>query len=299
MRISIRFIVKVGFMDDVLVRFEAFSGTFGALDAISLVFLIAILIEAAIDIVSGKRRKGETFANFAIEIGNALLDRTIFGIAFIVGLLVVESFVSWTLPITWWSWLLALIAADLTYYWMHRFEHEVRLFWAYHSVHHSSPEYNLTTSMRLSWVEGLFEWIFFIPMILVGFDVIQIIAAISIVVIYQTWIHTERVGKLGWLDGVFNTPSAHRVHHGKNENYIDKNYGGVLMLWDRLFGTYQAEEEPVEYGVLKPVNSVNPIAINFSEFWSIIKDVWGSRSPVQAWRYVFGRPGWRPRPAEG
>ncbi|MEM9750046.1 MAG: sterol desaturase family protein [Pseudomonadota bacterium] len=286
-------------MDDVLARFEAFSGTFGALDAISLVFLVAILIEAAIDIVSGKRRKGETFANFAIEIGNALLDRTIFGIAFIVGLLVVESFVSWTLPITWWSWLLALIAADLTYYWMHRFEHEVRLLWAYHSVHHSSPEYNLTTSMRLSWVEGLFEWIFFIPMIMVGFDAIQIIAAISIVVIYQTWIHTERVGKLGWLDGVFNTPSAHRVHHGKNENYIDKNYGGVLMLWDRLFGTYQAEEEPVAYGVLKPVNSVNPIAINFSEFWSIIKDVWGSRSLAQAWRYVFGRPGWRPRPAEG
>ena len=281
-------------MDNILARFQAFDGTFGALEIVSLIFLAAILLEAAVDIGAGKRKMGESFANFAISIGNALLDRTIFGVVFIAGLLVVESFVSWTLPVTWWSWVLALILADLTYYWMHRIEHEIRLFWAYHSVHHSSPEYNLTTSMRLCWVEGLFEWLFFIPMILLGFDVIQIIAAITIVVVYQTWIHTEKVGKLGWADKIFNTPSVHRVHHGSNLQYIDKNYGGILILWDRLFGTYQAEEEKVVYGILKPVNSINPITINFIEFWNIGKDLFKSRSLSDAMGYLFGPPGWTP-----
>jgi sterol desaturase/sphingolipid hydroxylase (fatty acid hydroxylase superfamily) len=281
--------------DNILDRFEAFNGPFAALEIVSLIFLAAILIEAAWDIFTAQRKAKETFANFAISIGNALLDRTIFGVVFIAGLVIVESFVSWRLPVNWWSWGLAILAADFTYYWMHRAEHEIRLFWAYHSVHHSSPEYNLTTSMRLSWVEGLFEWMFFIPMILLGFDVIQIIAALLIVVIYQTWIHTERVGKLGWLDRIFNTPSVHRVHHGSNAKYLDKNYGGILIVWDRLFGTYQAEEETVVYGILKPINSINPIKINFIEFWNIGKDIFSSKKVSDGWRYAFGKPGWQPK----
>ena len=154
---------------------------------------------------------------------------------FILGLFVVEPFAPFSIPFTWWSWIAAVLVADLTYYWMHRIEHEVSFFWAYHSVHHSSPEFNLTTGLRLAWIEGLIEWLFFIPMIMMGFEVTQTIIAISIVVAYQTWIHTEKIDKLGWADRIFNTPSVHRVHHGSNAKYIDKNYGGILMVWDRMF----------------------------------------------------------------
>ena len=153
-------------------------------------------------------------------------------------------------------------------------------------------EFNLSTSMRLSWVESSYSWIFFVPMVVFGFDVVQILVSFLAVLIYQTWIHTERIGTLGWLDKVFNTPSIHRVHHGTNAKYIDKNYGGFLILWDRLFGTYQAEEETVIYGVLDPVNSINPVKINFIEYFKIAVDAARSRSLSDAFRYIFGRPGW-------
>lgn len=275
-------------------RFDEFTNTFAVLEVIGLVFLLAIVSEAAWDIFKGRRKKGETFANFAIAVGNHLLDRTAYGLVFILGLFVVEHFVTWRLPMTWQTWIAALVAADMTYYWMHRFEHEIRILWAYHSVHHSSPEYNLSTSMRLAWVEGMIEWIFFVPMILMGFDVVQTIIALSIVIMYQTWIHTERVGKLGWADKIFNTPSVHRVHHGSDAKHLDKNYGGILIIWDRLFGTYQAEEEPVTFGVTTPIGSVNPITINFHEFVQIFQDAFGAKTIGNAIGYIFGRPGWRP-----
>ncbi|MCG8669747.1 MAG: sterol desaturase family protein, partial [Pseudomonadales bacterium] len=203
-------------MDEILMRFTPFQGAFEAIELVGLIFLIAIIGEAVWDIVSHRRKISESAANFTIFIGNTLLERTLFGSVFILGLFAVEYVISWHIPISWWSTIMALVLADLTYYWMHRCEHKVRILWAYHSVHHSSPEFNLTTSMRLSWIEGAFEWLFFVPMVLLVFDVVQILVAISIVVMYQTWIHTERVGKLRWLEGILNTPSVHRVHHGKN-----------------------------------------------------------------------------------
>ncbi|NKB78148.1 MAG: sterol desaturase family protein [Gammaproteobacteria bacterium] len=237
---------------------------------------------------------GESMSNFAIAIGNALLERTIYGLVFVIGVFVAEAYAPFSMGDSWWSWGLALLAADLTYYWMHRIEHEVRILWAYHSVHHSSPEFNLTTGLRLAWVEGVIEWVFFIPMIAIGFSAIQTIVTISIVVLYQTWIHTEKIGKLGWVDRVFNTPSVHRVHHGSNKQYHDKNYGGVLMLWDRMFGTYEIEQEKVTYGITTPVGSWNPVIVNIHEFWSIAKDVYGSKSISEAYGYVFRSPGWKP-----
>jgi len=274
--------------------FAAFAEPLAVLEVVGLVFLVAVLAESAWDIVTRRRGKGETFANFAIALGNQLLDRTVFGNVFVIGLFVAEAFVPWRLPVTGWSFLLALLAADFTYYWMHRWEHEIRILWAYHSVHHSSPEFNLSTSLRLGWVEGLIEWIFFVPMILLGFGAAQTIVALLVVVVYQTWIHTERVGKLGPLDRIFNTPSVHRVHHGSNPKYIDKNYGGILIVWDRLFGTYQAEEEPVKFGITTPVGSINPVVINFQEVGRIIRDVARSGRLSHALGYVFGRPGWQP-----
>ena len=275
-------------------RFDAFTEILEILELTELIFLLAIIFEATWDIMTGQRKKGETFANFGIALANHLLARTLYGLVFILGLFIVENFVSWRIPLTWWSWMMSIILADISYYWMHRWEHEVRIFWSYHSVHHSSPEYNLSTSLRLAWIEELIEWIFFIPMILIGFDVVQTIIALTVVVVYQTWIHTERIGKLGWLDRIFNTPSVHRVHHGNSEMCIDKNYGGILIIWDRLFGTYQAEEEKVTYGLTKQIGSVNPIMINIYELWQIIKDVVRSKRFSHALGYIFGKPGWQP-----
>jgi len=286
--------------NDLDARFAAFATTFEALDWVGVVFLIAIISESIWDIVvKRQRRLGETLANTAIALGNALLDRTVFGLVFVLGVVASESLAIASIPVTWWSWVLALLAADFTYYWMHRCEHKVRLLWAYHSVHHSSPEFNLTTSLRLAWVEGLFEWVFFLPMILIGFDAVQTIAALVIVVVYQTWIHCEKIGKLGWLDRVFNTPSVHRVHHASNTGYIDRNFGGILIIWDRLFGTYQPEEQEIVYGITKPVGSMNPLVINFHEYWQIAKDVWNAGSFRAAMGYVLREPGWSPGTDKG
>lgn len=275
--------------------FIDFAQVFALLELVGLGFLIAILIETAWDIYS-KRRPGygESLANFLIATGNHLLERTAFGLVFIIGLYVAQNGAIFTIPSTWWSWVLALLIADLTYYWMHRFEHEVRVLWAYHSVHHSSPEFNLSTGLRLAWIEGAIEWVFFVPMILLGFSAVQTLVAISIVVLYQTWIHTEKIGKLGWVDDVFNTPSLHRVHHGSNKQYHDKNYGGILIVWDRLFGTYQRENEKVVYGITTPLNTWNPVTINFYEFCQIGKDAWGADTMGNKLKVLFGPPGWKP-----
>lgn len=281
--------------DNIEVRFASLDITLEILGSISLFFIGLMIVETLWDYVR-KTRPGllESLANVGIAVGNALLERTVFGLVFILGLFFVEYFIPYQLPMTWLSWLMAIVVADLSYYWMHRIEHEVRFFWTYHSVHHSSPEFNLTTSLRLAWVEGIVEWMFFVPMLLLGFSAPQTILALLIVVVYQTWIHTEKVGKLGWLDKVFNTPSVHRVHHGSNPIYLDKNYGGILIIWDRLFGTYQPETEKVNYGLTKPVGSVNPITINFHETLNMVRDINKAGSFAEVLGYLFKGPGWSP-----
>ena len=282
-------------MDGIDLRFETLSTTFVTIELIGAFFLVLIVSETAWDLITKQRSSArESLANFTIGIVNILLERTAYGLVFILGLFWAESLTTLAIPLTWWSWALAILAADFTYYWMHRWEHEVRILWAIHAVHHSSPEYNLTTSLRLAWIEGLVEWLFFVPMVLIGFDAVQAIAALSIVVVYQTWIHTERIGKLGWLDRVFNTPSVHRVHHGSNRKYLDRNYGGILILWDRLFGTYQSEQEQVVYGLTRQLGTSNPLKINLHEFAQIGRDVWQAGNFRHALGYVFGRPGWQP-----
>ncbi len=195
---------------------------------------------------------------------------------------------------TMWTWLIALLVADFTYYWMHRLEHQHRILWASHSVHHSSKDYNLTVGFRLSLIEGLFEWIFLVPMILLGFNPFQAIVALVLIAQYQHWIHTEHIGKLGWLDEVFNTPSVHRVHHGSNNQYLDKNYGGILMLWDKMFGTFQREEATVIYGLTRNINTNNVLKILFVEFTRIGSDFNKCRNSRDRLKIVFGGLSWRP-----
>ena len=254
-----------------------------------------IIIEIILDLFTSKERRWkDTGANIAIFIINQLLEKTIVGAVGIIGLMPFYWLTPLEIPLTIWTWVAAFFIADFTYYWMHRLEHEHRILWASHSVHHSSEDYNLTVSLRLSIVEGLFEWIFLIPMILIGFTPFQAVVGLILVAQFQTWIHTERIGKLGWLDEIFNTPSIHRVHHGSNNQYLDKNYGGVLIIWDKLFGTFQREEEKVIYGLTKNIDTNNPLKINFIEYKHIWSDVKKCKTIRDKMRIIFGGLVWRP-----
>lgn len=206
----------------------------------------------------------------------------------------------WTplrMPATIWGFLATLLVVEFVYYWKHRTEHQVRLFWAYHSVHHSSEEYNLSTAIRLPWF-GYFlsSAVFYAPLVAIGFNPLLIIASRQIVLLYQFWIHTDKIGRLGWFDKIFNSPSNHRVHHASNESYLDKNHGGILIIWDRMFGTYGPEraEEAVIYGLTKNIKTKNPLLINLHEPIAMWKDVRRAKSFSEAFGFVFRRPGWQP-----
>jgi sterol desaturase/sphingolipid hydroxylase (fatty acid hydroxylase superfamily) len=197
-------------------------------------------------------------------------------------------------------WLLALLAFDFCYYWAHRCGHEISVLWAAHAVHHQSEDYNLSTALRQTSTGFLFGWIFYLPLFLLGmpFEVFVTVNAIDL--IYQFWVHTQHIGRLGWLDRVFVTPSNHRVHHAQNPPYIDRNYGGILILWDRLFGTFQPEldEAPVVFGVRKPLQSWNPFWANLQ----VYDYLWFDARHARRWRDKLGiwfrRTGWRPADVE-
>ena len=252
-------------------------------------------IEIVLDLVTSKERRWkDTMANLAIFVAHQVIEKTAFASLGFVALLPFYYLTPLSIPMSVWTWALALLTADFTYYWMHRLEHEHRILWASHSVHHSSNDYNFTVGFRLSLVEGFFEWAFLIPMILIGFSPFQAIVGLVLVAQYQHWVHTERVTKLGWLDEVFNTPSVHRVHHGSNRQYLDKNYGGILMIWDKIFGTFAREEEKVIYGLTRDINTNNPIKIVFIEFGNIWRDVKKCRTMGDRLRIIFGGLSWRP-----
>ena len=194
---------------------------------------------------------------------------------------------------TWYGVLLALVFYDFCYYWLHRAGHVVALFWAAHVVHHQSQHYNLTTALRQTSTGFLFGWVFYIPMALAGVPP-EVFGAVALIdLLYQFWVHTEQVGKLGWFDRVFCSPSNHRVHHAVNDPYIDKNYGGILILWDQLFGTFREETEPCVYGTRGALNSWDPLWANVDTYASLAKESW--RTPhwgdkVKLW---FKPPGWQ------
>lgn len=193
-----------------------------------------------------------------------------------------------------WMWPALIVAEDFCYYWYHRFGHEMRFFWASHVNHHSSQHYNLSTALRQSWTTPLTGWIFWIPLLLIGFPIEAVLLAKAFSLLYQYWIHTESIRRLGPLEWVLNTPSHHRVHHGSNLRYLDKNYGGIFIVWDRLFGTFAEErdEEPVKYGLIHNLESNNPVVIAFHEWGAMFRDIF--RRPGATLGYVFRAPGWQP-----
>ena len=190
----------------------------------------------------------------------------------------------------WWSWVILFFVDDLAYYIFHRVSHESRLFWNFHVVHHSSEQYNLSVAVRQSWFSGVLHWIFYAPVMLLGFAPWMFALMHGLNLVYQFWIHTKTVKRLGPLEWVLNTPSHHRVHHGVNEQYLDKNYAGVLIIWDRLFGSFIEEKEEPRYGIIKPLKSYNPLWINthgWVEMWQAIKRQRGLCAKL---RCVFASP---------
>jgi sterol desaturase/sphingolipid hydroxylase (fatty acid hydroxylase superfamily) len=194
----------------------------------------------------------------------------------------------------WWAWVLAVFAVDLTFYWIHRCHHEVRFMWAAHVNHHSSQHYNLSTALRQSWTEPYTSLPFFMVLALLGFSPWLITVTFAFNLLYQFVVHTELVRSVGPLEWVMNTPSHHRVHHGSNALYLDRNYAGMFIIWDRVFGTFEPEREPVVYGLVKNIDSYNPLYIAFHEWGAIVRDVARARGVREAWMRFAGRPGWSP-----
>ena len=196
------------------------------------------------------------------------------------------------LPSAGWSWLVLLFAEDLCYYVFHRVHHEVRLLWACHVNHHSSQYFNLSTALRQPLLTPLTGPLFWAPLPLIGFPPWMVLTAQAWSLLYQFWLHTEAVDRLGPLEWVLNTPSHHRVHHGKNVSYLDKNHGGIFIIWDRLFGTFAAETEPVAYGLTRDIATHHPARIAFHEFAAIARDVVRAPRLIAKLGYVLAPPGW-------
>ena len=197
------------------------------------------------------------------------------------------------------AWVACFLGVDLLYYWFHRMSHEVNAFWAAHVVHHQSEDFNLAVALRQGALQGAISWIFYLPLAWVGFPPLMFLTLSSVNTLYQFWIHTRTIGKLGPFEWVLNTPSNHRVHHGRDPKYIDRNHGGTLIVWDRLFGTYAPEEEEPVYGITKPLRSWNPIWAHLHYWAELIDLAWRARRPSDRIRVFLEPPGWRPEELGG
>mgnify|MGYP001424955421 CR=1 FL=1 len=201
------------------------------------------------------------------------------------------------IPSDSWQWWVALfILQDFVFYWYHRTHHGVRILWAAHVTHHSSQHYNLSTALRQSWTAVFTTLLFYPPICLLGFDPLMLATVGLLNLFYQYWIHTEAIDKIGFLEHILMTPSHHRVHHGTQEQYLDRNHGGMFIIWDKMFGTFEPEQEQVVYGLTKNIDSYNPVVIAFHEWADIARDVKNADSLSDALGYMFKEPGWKPEP---
>lgn len=232
----------------------------------------------------------DAITNIALGFGSVAFG-AVFGIIQAFGYELFYSFTPYQMPMnTIWAWVLLVFIDDFLYYWFHRFSHESRFLWNFHVVHHSSEYYNLSVAVRQSWFGGLAHWIFYIPMGFLGFPYWAFLFVHGLNLIYQYWIHTQFIGKLGWFELFFNTPSQHRVHHAVNPDYLDKNYAGIFCIWDRMFGTFTEETEKPRYGIIKPIKSFNLLWINthaWVEMWEAMKE---KKTLLGKLRCVFASP---------
>ncbi len=263
------------------------------------VFLLLIALEFAVGRARGHNtyRLNDTLNSIGLGVMSQVTG--VFGKLLRIGVytLAFEHVALWRLPAdAWWVWLLALVYYDLCYYWLHRAGHRVAVLWAAHAVHHQSEDYNLGTALRQTSSGFLLGWLFYLPMALAGVPplVFGVVALVDL--LYQYWVHTQQIGRLGWFDRWFCSPSNHRVHHAVNDRYLDKNYGGILIIWDRLFGTFREEDdiEPIVYGTRAPLRSFNPLWANLQVYADLARDSWRARHWADKLRVWIKPPGWRP-----
>lgn len=260
-------------------------------------FIITLIIEVIVD-AREKANAYETkdaIISLTMGIGNVLLGLVSKTIVFTIFIYLYANFRVFTIPFTWWAWVIILFAEDLIYYLFHRVSHENRFFWASHVVHHSSQKYNLSTALRQTWTGGFLAFVFWLPLPLLGFHPVMILAQMSISLIYQYWIHTELIRKMpNWFEAIFNTPSHHRVHHATNPQYLDRNHAGIFIIWDKWFGSFEPEVEKPKYGLVKNISSFNPLYVAFHEWIAMFKDVFMSKiSFLNRIKYFMKPPGWK------
>ena len=262
-------------------------------------FAITVIIEGLIIVKHAKENYSVKDAISSITMG---LGNVFIGLFTKVAVLFILTYIwqhyrLFTIPFSWWSWLFILFIEDFAYYWNHRIGHRSRIFWASHIIHHSSKKYNLSTALRQTWTGSFYTFIFWLWIAFIGFHPLMILTQMSISLIYQYWIHTELIHKMPrWFEAVFNTPSHHRVHHGSNPLYLDKNMAGIFIIWDKIFGTFQPEleEEKVIYGLTSNIDTYNPIKIAFNEWIAMLKDAFNSKTSISnKLKYLFKPPGWK------
>lgn len=260
----------------------------------------AFVLLIVIEMIWAKRRAPEkyepkdTLTSLAFGFGSTVMGALVGGLVLALSFKVYDLRLT-TIPFAWWAWIVCFVLDDLAYYAFHRSAHRVRWFWASHVNHHSSQHYNLSTALRQTWT-GFFAlgFIFRMPLMLIGFHPLMVAFVGGVNLIYQFWIHTEAIDRFPrWFEAVMNTPSHHRVHHATNPRYLDRNYAGVFIIWDRMFGTFtpEVDEEPIRYGIVKQLGTFNLLWSVFHEWVGIAKDVWSA-----PWRYKLGYiwrpPGW-------
>ena len=271
-------------------------GEWIALATFGLLVLEMALIRA--QLVRGHYEWRDTLASLAMRAGNYASNLLLAGAVVVVFAYLHEHRLFDISPKSPWAWAALVVLDDLAYYAFHRASHECRFWWAAHVNHHSSQEYNLSTAIRQTWTGVLVgTWAPWFPLALLGFPPEMILVQSGISLLYQYWIHTETIRRMpAWFEYLFNTPSNHRVHHATNPRYLDRNYAGTFMVWDRLFGTFAEErdDDPPRYGLVNNIATFNPLRIAFHEWAAIARDIRGAQGPREVLGYLFGPPGWRP-----
>ena len=262
-------------------------------------FVLAIAVELVYGLLKGRNtfRLNDSVSSLFLGVLSQARRFVTLGVGGYFYYLITQYF---SLPLLdashWFTWVLAFVLYDFCYYWLHRMGHERTILWAAHVAHHQSEDYNLTTALRQTSTGFLLGWIFYIPLFVVGVPAEVVITVGSLNLIYQFWVHTEHIPKLGWYEWVFVTPSNHRVHHAQNDIYLDRNYGGVFILWDRLFGTFQEEldDEPVVFGIRGPLHSWNPVRALTHIYVDMARDSWRTARWGDKLKVWVARTGWRP-----
>jgi len=278
---------------------EATSRIYSVVNVASFALLATPLIEALVLIFVAKRAYDwrASLASLGVAFGRGFSEATPIFIAMPGAFWLYEHRIFD--PTHWgaWSYVALFFGLEFVYYWWHRISHRSRWFWVNHAVHHTPNEMNLSAAIRVGWTAKIMgTYVVFAPLVLLGFQPQMVFAAYSLNLLYQFWIHTTWIPKLGFLEGIINTPAAHRVHYASNLEYLDANYGGVLMIFDRMFGTYRPELDsiPIRYGLVTPLKSYNPFTIAFHQVMPIIRDLRSARSLREIAFYLFGPPGWKP-----